>query len=166
MLKFFVKIFGNLTAIFSEKRMPTKRELLHQMALSFCGTDASPNDLAPDELACAESVDNIHFKLFRDHICVNYLSTYWMYKALKERPDFERIAEKDVLPGDIIISPTQGTNIGHVGILGENGIIMSNNSFKDSNGVKGIFDENYTLAAWKRYFFDRKGLGLHYFRKI
>ena len=162
----FKELLTFLSGIFAAKRMPTNRELFYTMALSVVGTDASPNDLAPDELGCAESVDGIYFRLFKKHICDNFLSTYWMYKALKEKPEFIRVLDKDVLPGDIVISPTQGANTGHVGIVGQNGIIMSNNSFKDSNGVKGIFDENYTLASWRRYFFEKKGLGLHYFRVV
>lgn len=159
-------VLSFLLAFFQTKRMPTNRELFYNMALAFVGSDASPNDLAPDELGCAESVDNIYFRLFGQHICNNFLSTYWMYKELKDGERFERVSEEDALEGDIIISPTQGTNTGHVGIIGKNGVIMSNNSFKDSGGVRGIFDENYTLASWKRYFFDKKGLGIHYFRLV
>ena len=32
---------------------------LYEAARSFIGTDASPNDLAPDELGCAETVNEI-----------------------------------------------------------------------------------------------------------
>lgn len=165
MPKSLYRAVNYLLSIIAFPRMPTNRELIHAKALSMLGVDASPKDQAPDELACMESVDNIHFRVFGDHICVNYLSTYWAFKAFLERPDFEQIPLEDALPGDIIISPTQGSIVGHVGILGEGGIIMSNNSFADTNGVRGIFEENYTLASWRRAFVMRKGLGMYAFRK-
>lgn len=143
----------------------TKRELLYAMAVTHLGTDASPNDLAPDELGCAESVNAIYEKAFgKPFYEGNQLSTYWMYKALKDSPEFVRTST--VSPGTIIISPTDGHNTGHVGICGKDGIIMSNNSFKDASGVKGVFEENYTQASWHRQFSERKKLPVYFFDLI
>lgn len=144
----------------------TKRELLYAKALASCGTDASPNDLAPDELGCAETVNEIHKGVFGDYISPrNILSTYQLYKDLQARPDF--IVVEHPKPGDIVISPTgYGKGTGHVGIVGENGTIMSNNSFKDSDGVRGIFDQNYTIDSWRRRFVERGNFPMRFFGKI
>ena len=40
------------------------RSKLYLTALSCLGTDASPNDIAPDEFGCAETVNAIHKKAF------------------------------------------------------------------------------------------------------
>lgn len=143
-------------------RPMSKNRLLYGGALAHLGQDASPNDLAPDELGCAESVNEIYKKVFGDYFYKgNQLSTYWMYKALKEDSRFVRVATPQA--GTIVISPTNAIQTGHVGIFGENNIIMSNNSFKDSNGVIGIWDENYTKDSWTRYFEGRKKLPVYYF---
>ena len=41
---------------------------LYEAARSFIGTDASPNDLAPDELGCAETVNEIIRRAFGDYL--------------------------------------------------------------------------------------------------
>lgn len=142
----------------------SKNYLLYLSALNHVGKDASPNDLAPDEYACAETVNEIHRNTFGDYISSrNILSTYWMYLDLQSRPDFKQVSHP--LAGDIIISPTgYGKGSGHVGIVGENGIVMSNNSFRDENGVKGVFDENYTVPSWNRKY-AALGFPVVYFRK-
>ena len=153
------------------------REILYNTALAACGTDASSSDLALDEYGCAESVNEIHKTVFGDYIVPqpkegeplreehNHLSTYWLYKAIKKRLDFAEVNDPE--PGDIVISPTgYGKGSGHVGILGPNATIMSNNSFRDANGEKGIFDFNYTIDSWRRRFVDRAHLPMRFFRKI
>ena len=142
-----------------------KGELLYLSALNHIGRDASPNDTAPDELGCAESVNEIHRSTFGDYISSrNILSTYWLYSDLKARSDFVRI--ENPVPGDIIISPTgYGRGNGHVGIVGEHNIVMSNNSSRDEQGVRGVFDANYTTKSWyNRY--SRLGFPVYYFRKV
>ena len=77
----------------------------YEPARSFLSTDASPTDLVPDGLGCAETVTVIARQTLGDHLRVeNRLSTYWLYKALRESRNF-----KDVFiptPGLIVISPT------------------------------------------------------------
>lgn len=126
---------------------PSKREKLYLVAKSCLGIDASPNDVAPDEFGCAETVNAIYKKCFGKEIG-GTVSTYLMYMSLSENiKDFKIVTE--ALPGDIIISPTslakKGTPFahGHVGIVGENGVIMSNES------SSGKFVENYTMESWR-----------------
>jgi hypothetical protein len=56
-----------------------------------------------------------------------------------------------VPPGAVIVSPTRGAQHGHTGIVGENGLIYSN----DSN--TGLWKRNYTIATWLNKY---KQLGL------
>ena len=65
---------------------------LYEAARSFIGRDASPNDLAPDELGCAETVNEIIREALGDYLDVeNRLSTYWLYKALREFQNFKEV---------------------------------------------------------------------------
>lgn len=140
----------------------TNSEILFLTAKSCLGVDASPNDLVPDELGCAETVNAIYKKAFGSEIGGD-VSTYRLYGTLKAHPLFQKA---DVAsPGDIVISPTgyggkNGMTHGHVGIMGEGGKIMSNES---SNGK---FEENYTLEGWRKYFAVKGGYPVLFFHRI
>jgi len=130
-----------------------KREILFAFAKMKLGQDMDGGFLRED-LACAITVNNIA-KESIGNVIGGGASTYLMYRALRFNPRFKRVAafkkpiEKtdDILPGDIIISPTGYGNRakisnGHVGIMGEDGNIMSNNS------ATGKWEQNYNLVSW------------------
>lgn len=134
----------------------TPAQILYRKAVEWLGQDASPDDEAPDELACAETVNAIHKGAFGEFINVQgKLSTIYLALALAARADFLQVF--DPLPGDIVVSPTKGRIHGHTGIVGKFGI-MSNDS------KTGRFERNYTLDSWKRSFGNR-GLETRFFRK-
>ena len=49
---------------------------------------------------------------------------------------------------------------GHVGIMGDNGQIMSNNS------NNGLWDIHFTLASWKARYVDQGGFPMVYYRRM
>lgn len=71
------------------------------------------------------------------------------------------MAPDAVAPGGIIISPTSGSNIGHIGLLGEgNGdarLVYSN-----SSSAK-MWKRNYTVGSWRARYQGTKGLPVHFF---
>jgi len=123
------------------------------------------NDLNENynELGCAQTVNNIL------KFCLGYQagggpSTAKMLQVIVANPDFKEVTKITARPGDIVLSAT-GTgngNIahGHVGFLGENGVIYSNNSYTDK------LDGHITAAQWKSYFKDKGGFSVRYFRAI
>lgn len=157
-LKQLLMLFKSFMNPITEKN---NRLILFATAVQCLGTDASPNDIAPDEYGCAETVNEIHEKAFGFPIGGD-ISTYRLYKALKDSPYFTR-TEK-ALEGDLIISPTgYGKNDimpGHVGIVGELSKVMSNSS------KNGLFSENYTLESWSKRWKDKGGYPVWYFRRI
>lgn len=137
-------------------------ERLYISAKSWLGVDASPNDRAPDELGCAETIHDIVFKTFGDYVGGD-LSTYRMFHALQANDKFVRVSSP--LQGDIIISPTgYGTNKkipnGHVGIVSDNNKVMSNSS------ATGTFEENYTIYSWKKRYVIDGGYPVYFYRRI
>ncbi len=140
------------------------REKLYVFALSQLGIDITPDDIVPDEYDCADTICAI-LKNFGQDIG-NFPSTLDLYGKLKINSAFREVWEP--LRGDIIISPTgyrngSGTeNIpnGHVGIVGEGGIIMSNSS------ATGKFETNFTLAKWMARYVVKGGYPVFYFRLI
>ncbi len=141
----------------------TPREILYNAALSLFNTDASPADRAPDDLACAETVNEIHKKAFGIRIEEEGLSTTKLYQALLSlKSMFLRVV--DPLPGDIIISPTgYGTGAirhGHVGIVSEAGMILSN----DSN--TGNLTAKYNIQSWVKRYKINGGFPVVFFRRV
>ncbi len=137
------------------------RTKIYQAALASIGTDASPNDVAPDELGCAETVNDIVTKAL-GYPAGGDVSTNRMYQALLKNPKFIKVDQ--ALPGDIIISPTGygngGLSNGHVGIFGENETIMSNDS------STGKFESNYTIKTWIARYRNKGGYPIVYFRAV
>lgn len=137
------------------------RVRLHSRAVASIGIDASPNDVAPDELGCAETVNAIHKAEFGVEIGGD-VSTYRMYRALKDHPDFTKVDAP--LPGDVVISPTgyggtdEVTN-GHVGIVGDGRTIMSNDS------RKGTWESNYDISSWTDRYVHKGKYPMYYFRR-
>lgn len=87
------------------------------------------------------------------------LSTAAMAAALRSKTGTE-ITQAQARAGDIVISPTVGRNVGHVGICLSTGCgaIGSNSS------RAGCFVQNFTLGNWVSYYQNQKGLSVQFFR--
>lgn len=134
---------------------------LYMIALTCLGVDASPNDIAPDEYGCAETVNAIHTRAFGAPIGGD-VSTYRLYSAIRVHSRF--IGSDTPRRGDIVLSPSGYGNgklsNGHVGIVGDNGVIMSNDS------KTGLFTENFTLDSWRKRYVDLGGYPMLFFRRV
>jgi len=137
-------------------------EKLYKVAYGCLGIDASPNDKAPDEYGCAETINDIVYSAFGDYAGGD-ISTYRMYNSIRNNIKFVKV----MIPvkGDIILSPTgyggaNGIRNGHVGIIGDKGTIMSN----DSN--TGKFLQNYTIESWTSRYKIRGNYPIYYFRRL
>lgn len=128
----------------------TLQERLFIEARNWLGKDASPLDIASDELGCAESISNIISKVTDFPIITG---TWTLWDKMDKDPRFKRVAENNGR-GTIVISPTGTGNHkirGHAGILGEGVDIMS------ATSRDGIFRTNYTIGSWKERY---KGIGM------
>lgn len=138
------------------------REKLYYAAKAALGTDASPNDVAPDEYGCVESVACIFRKAFGYSIGEE-LSTYRLYEALRKSPLWTMVPLSASLKGDLILSPSglgNGSISGHTGYFGENGVIMSNDS------ATGLFSTKYDVKKWVERYQQKGGMPVFVFRKI
>lgn len=134
---------------------------LYLTALEYLGTDASPADIAPDDVGCADSCSMVILRAFPKSIR-HSVSTADLYKQLSESKEFKKVL--DFKPGDIIISPTGMGNPsmphGHVGIVAEQEYIMSNSS------ANGLWTLNFTLTSWVSRYRTMGGYPIFCFRKI
>lgn len=137
-------------------------KLLCERARRYLGTDASPKDLAPDDLACAESFSTIVNDQFGDFPIV--VGTGQLLQVLINHRNFVRVNYPQ--PGDVIIYATGTGNgrikHGHVGIVDEdNSKVLSNNS-----NDRGKWSNHLTIG-WMRDYYGRQGGYPEYlFRKI
>lgn len=133
-------------------------EKLYLIATSLLGRNLCPQN---NEFGCAESVNEVVFAAFGDYAGGD-LSTARMYLSIQNNAKFVRVDTP--IQGDILISPTGYGNgklaNGHTGIVGANGVIMSNNS------ANGLWQENYTLRTWKERYVDLGGFPMAYFRRV
>lgn len=168
-----MKRLSDLLALFKGIVNPVtqgnNRLMIYDIALQALGTDASPNDVAPDEYGCAETVYDIIAKVPGGAGIAFTVSTNLLYNELEKSALYTRIDQP--LQGDIIISPTGYGNgtlpNGHTGIIGEvdttNGtstLIMSNDS------ATGLFKQNYTLATWTARYKDIGGYPIFFYRRV
>ena len=135
-----------------------KRQTLFDTAVTCLGKDMAPME---DEYGCAEAVNQVFKKAFGVEVG-GYLSTYRMYQALSDTSRFLKVFVP--MAGDIIISPTGYGNgrirSGHVGIVGENGQVMSNTS------DNGLWLVNYNLDSWYQRYLKLGGFPIHYYRVL
>lgn len=139
-----------------EERPMTNSEELYNIAKAYLGKDASWRNVAPKELACAESVSSLIQHLFPDFPVE--VSTTRLEKLLEGDRRFDYSTEWE--PGTIIISPTNGESIGHVGIFGQGDLIMSNTS------ITGMWEKNYTLDTWIRRYRSKLGLKIYFYKPL
>ena len=105
-----------------------------------------------DSLGCVEALAAV-FKLAIGQELGENLSTIRLYNGLLKDRRFQRVISPQL--GDIILSPTSGKEIGHTGIVSDNGKIMSNRS------LDSLWSEHLTLADW---WYKYKNLPIVFFR--
>ena len=96
-------------------------------------------------------------------------STAVMYSYMNSNSSYLRVDPANILPGDIIISPTENGKHGHVGIILENGRIGANatNNNASQNVSRGDFTDKYwSINSWYNHYTTGRGLKTEVFRKV
>lgn len=131
-------------------------ERLHRVAVDSIG-QSSKEGPKGGKLACVWMVRRLFAEEFRCSL-TGTDSTARLAGELA-RGKGRSVLEKDVRPGNLVISPTEGPGrVGHVGIVGEDGLIYSNSS----NDAE--WSQNYTVARWKSYYGKKKGLEVRFYQ--
>ena len=150
--------------VFSESdRIPTgsANEQILEEAIKALG-ESSKSGPRRGKFACAWMVNKILQRSIGYK--VNGDSTSSMNKVFQSHVASGRaqlIPASQARLGDIIISPTvwyPKRNTGHVGIVGQNGKIMSNSS------TRAQWEENYTAESWYRRYEQQRGLRTFIYR--
>jgi hypothetical protein len=144
-----------------KEQIKTMNQKLYDLAVKYLGTDASPKDFAPDNLACAESVSTLLNQLLGDFPIIT--GTYTLREKLIADKRFKQVSEPEI--GCIIMSATGTSKLGrntpikngHAGIIGRDGKILSNNP------KNGQFLDSMTLDYWKSYLGKTGGYPIEYY---
>ena len=141
-------------------RILSMKPSLYTVAKKYLGVDVTPQDAVVDELACASTLTTLMREVYPEtpHIT----GTWTLMEWLNTSPKWKKVEQPE--SGDIIISPTgYGRGIGHCGVVMEDGIIASNNSY----GVyAGKFTENYTMQSWQNRYGVKQSLPIVFFRRV
>lgn len=140
----------------TQEQVPPAREKLLMAAKMALGTDASPMNLAPQELSCAEAVSNVVKKVFPSFMLT--VSTIELDRFLSKSPQFK--STKIPSPGCIINSPRLGSIPGHCGIF------LTTNRIASNDSKTGKFQDNYSLDSWAREMRDKRGLKIYLYEPI
>ena len=148
-----LQLFYRLTFLFGK--------LIHSIAKDSIGMDVTPLDKVDDVVACAESVTTI---LKKAGVMNRIIPGTWtLENYFLNHMKWEEVF--NAKPGDVIMSAT-GTSVygskapfrGHVGIVGDNGIIMANSS------ATGLWGAYYSLRTWKTRYVITGGYEMRFYR--
>lgn len=145
--------------VVEKKPEKTPGDRLYELARSYYQVDPTPDDKQPDDVACVASLTTILRRLLPDFqyqtytpIFLSQIQKDWRFKPTTE---FKK--------GNIIISPTgtgNGSIIGHTGICGEDGKILSNDS------ATGLWLDKYDNLSWIQRYSRQGKLALYLFELI
>lgn len=139
----------------------TNREKLYNVAASCLGTHQTLDLTVPNEVGCAEAWSSVAKKAGVLNIPKTGIAgTSNLYAWLVSNSAFKSVTSP--LPGDTVISPTghgNGTVEGHVGFIAKEGILSNNSD-------NGLFQEKWTLDAWKAHYGVAGGLPVAFFRWV
>jgi len=146
-----------------DMNLPPKKpaaQIIVEAALASNGLDLTPDDKIPDARACVVQLLAVLQKT-PYALLDNTAYTPRLKEDLDASPLWKRVLEPTA--GCIIVSPTEGVNIGHTGLFITKDLIMSNNSF---GGFAGRFTQNYTYETWVDYFKRTKGLHIYLWEPV
>jgi hypothetical protein len=79
------------------------------------------------------------------------------------RDNHTRVDDSQIGPGMVVISPTQGGNVGHVGIVGAVKNPLSSTTIFSNSSARGVFSHKFTIGTWKNFYRVHKGLPVLFF---
>lgn len=163
LMKLLEKLKALLASLKKTVPMPqeiiTPRQHLLQVALAGRTFDVSPLDYAKDDVGCCDSVTKLIQKVYPDFKSI--LGTAELKRVLDLDKRFRQTDKLEA--GNIIISCTgqgNGTIRGHVGILKDGEVIMSNNS-RD-----GLWMENFTVTSWVKRYRNMGGMKIYVYELV
>ena len=154
-MKTHIKILQAIINMFMQKKTWV------QVCEDYLGSDASPRDLAPDELGCSETMTTLMQKVWPEVPVIT--GTYTM-KDYLDKPSNGFVRTTVPVPGTIILCAT-GT--GNGSFPGHTGTFMNDMTIASNDSRTGRFIKNYDLDTWTRRYVNKGGFQIFlYNRKV
>lgn len=143
----------------------SKRQILAAYSKISLGRDMGDSGYG-DEVDCMISVYNVVYNSIEIKLG-DRLSTYRVGQSLKWNPRWREVPIWKAGASDIVLSATQGRQIGHIGICGDS---MGDGKYplliSSNNSKTGKWDNVYTLGSWYSYYVSEKKLEMKIYRLI
>lgn len=131
---------------------------IYDTAVKYLGQHITLDPSVPEDLGCAEAVSFILKQAGVTGVPQRgFAGTDDLCEWLKVNKNFKQTSAPQW--NGIIVSPTQGANVGHCGAILKQGIASNDSS-------TGKFNENYSYANWVHSFQTIKGLQVLYFTPV
>ena len=155
--------FNILTLL--EKWGFNKREILVAYSKISLGKDMGDSGYG-DEVDCMISVFNIVYNSIEIKLG-DRLSTYRVGQSLKYNPRWREVPIWKAEAPDIVLSATEGRNIGHIGIVGEfYPINKYPQEIYSNNSATGKWDTHWSIGSWYNFYVYKKKLEMKIYRLI
>ncbi len=132
----------------------TAGRLLEREASRWIGKDASPKNLAPKEVSCAECIVHITNNVWPGTLDPRIVGTDELERALRRSNRFEAALDPEI--GSIIVFPRTATVNGHALVCVD--IVDGTPVYASNDSLTGLFYRNYTRQSARNYFIVKKGL--------
>ena len=148
--------------------MPTEtaQDKIYNRAFGYLGSDPTPGNEIPNEVACVHSLSTIISLALGPEIRFPVMSsTIELFEYLAKSPSWKTVP----LPqyGDIILSVTKSeSNRGHCGIVGKRNAEDMTAWIMNNDSRSGKWEASYSVGSWQRYFGSKKGLSTLFFRCV
>lgn len=152
-MKMHVKILQAIVNMFMQKKT------LLQVCEDHLGVDASPRDLAKDEVGCAETVSTLLQKVWPDIPVMT--GTYTLFDYLNNpKNGFVRVTVPT--PETIILCAT-GT--GNGSMPGHTGFFMDDMTIASNDSRTGKFIKNYDFGTWSSRYVQKGGFKIFLYKR-
>lgn len=165
-LKYKASLLQKIVALYTEILLlvQKKNDIIANNKLYFTAKECLGKDTAyqEDEYGCAEAFNEV-VRRATGSVVGGGASTYLLDKAIKKDKRFIKVSFPQ--RGDVILSASGWGNArkvpnGHVGIVSDNGKIMSNRS------MDGLWSEHFTIEKWNRIYGEVGQYPIDYYRLI
>lgn len=157
-----------LERLFKTKTMPqeTNKEKLYRVSKDYIGTDLTPDDKIPDEVACVAQLQEVHRRAFGHYIGTG--AALYNTRALKNHlltdERFEQIPWEETDFGDIVVFATGENKYNTSPDVRGHCFVVGKKDWMNNDSRTGLWEANYLKSGVERYWMKANGFPPFVFR--
>jgi len=135
---------------------------LLKLAEANLGKDFTNDQVLVDDLSCVFAVSTLLHQI-DPKIPVMY-GTWVFWDFMRKHPQFIPLDGPEL--GCIVISPTGTAKRPHIVTNGHCGLYVDGNTIASNSSKTGLWTKNFTTETWKRYYVEKGGYPIFYFKFV